>query len=196
MASPLTLSSVAESLERPMAIRSDSFDSSASSSLARRPRVRGRTGSQDGPGWSDKQGALENHSTRTQDEGEHDSEAGVASDQSPGQFPGQQHQLTVNVDNSTPPPRPARSPRRSTFLVEQGELDIPAAVPRDRKISSASGRSAASSRGQAASLQELLDLKNVCVFVIEFLGLYLYPVTRPSLANELLACHAYALHLL
>ena len=163
MASPFILPSVAESTERPMDIRSDSLNSNASSGLAMHPRTHGLTGSsQDGPGWSDKQGALENLSSYAQDNKGRDSDVVVAGDSIPGQHLGEQRQLTVNVNNSEPPPRPARSPRRSTFVVEQGELEIPVSFPRDRKISNASGRSALS-RDQAASLQELLDLKNVRV---------------------------------
>ena len=171
MASPLTLPSVAESTERPMAIRSDSLNSSASSSLARRPRIRGQTGCpHDGPGWSDKRGAPENHSPHAQDNGGRDSDVAVAGYQAPGQYLGEQRPLTVNSEQ---PPRPARSPMRSTFVVEQGELAIPTSLPRDRKMSSASGRSAALSRGQTASLQELLDLKNVRMLVISF-GIHPY----------------------
>ena len=136
-------------LDRPIAVRSDSL-SSNSSGLARRPRIRSRTRTlPEGSCWSDSTGALPDLRASRITETD---------------------LVAEPVQSVPPPPRPPRSPKRSIFNLDNGALDVP--LPRERKISSTSTRSAKSSRGGNASLEELLALKNVCLFFfLSFFGL-------------------------
>lgn len=135
------------STDRPIFGRSDSVSSNGSG-LARRRRIRSRTRTlPDGSVWSDSAGAPKNHI-------EHPA-MGMES-----QVTGAP--LVAEPVQSVPPPRPPRSPRRSGLTLEDGALDAPDAVPRERKISATSARSVPSGRG--ASLEEWLALKNVRVF--------------------------------
>lgn len=152
--------------DRPvLAGRSDSLSSNGSS-LFRRPRIRNRTRTlpegdcrSDSPGG--QPGAVENSRLGSRDV--------ATGHRTPPQGAGDQ---VVAGPLQLAPPRPPRSPRRSgIFEGGNGEPETSAAVLRERKSSATtSSRSQASNRDMAAaSLQELLDLKNVC-----------YVVSRPS----------------
>lgn len=128
--------------------RSDSLASSNASSngLARRSRIRSRTRTlPGGSSWSDTLHA-------NQQDQQMDYSLEEASEQQP-------RHLVMEPVHSVPPPRPPRSPQRALFGSENG--DSRGSAPRERKASAPSTRSALSNRGANASLQELIDLKNV-----------------------------------
>lgn len=164
MASPVnTTNAVPFYTERPAPGRSDSLTSVASSGLARRPRIRSRTRTlPDGSGWSDSPG-FPQVLAGTQD---NTNERGIGEAANTAPPLGNIQHLTVDINKLTPM-RPPRSPKREMLVVEHMEQETPTVERRDRHISIASTtRSAISSRGQNASLQELLDLKNVRLFVL------------------------------
>jgi hypothetical protein len=154
MASTAELVYLPSTSDRPITGRSDSLNGNGSS-LARRPRIPSRTRTlPEGSGWSDTTGALQNQLE--------DLDMGVPTAPRESQVAG--GQIVAEPVQSVPPPRPPRSPKRSLFS-ESASLDVPNAAPRERKISSTSTRSGMSSRG-AASLEELLALKNVGPFFL------------------------------
>lgn len=184
MASP-TSDVVFSPTDRPIPGRSDSLTSNASS-LARRPCIRGRTRTPpEGSRWSDSTGGPQSLAgTRRVNR---DIGAACESQVTEEQLVAEPVQF--------PPPRPPRSSRRSGMLVEEnGELEVPPTVLRDRKHSTTSTRSAKSNRGQNVSLQELIDLKNVRDIPVEC---YIYSdlsTFRPLQANGELVCHVCGQH--
>lgn len=154
MASSAAAELVLGATDRPITGRSDSLTSNTSS-LARRPRIRSRTRTfPEGSCWSDSTGAPQSRTGTKAVNRDIGANTALGESQVAGE------QLVAELVQSASSRSP-RSARRFVPVGENGELDEPTSVLRERKPSTASTRSAASSRGQHASLQELIDLKNV-----------------------------------
>lgn len=177
-----TLDMVLSATDRPITGRSDSLNSNASS-LSRRPRIRSRTRTlPEGSRWSDSTGASQSLSGKRVVA----HEMGAATAPCGSQVTREQ----LVAEPVQLPPRLPRSPRRSGMLVgENGGLEVPHTMHRDRKHSTASTRSAKSSRGQNASLKELIDLKNVRDISVGSYILSDLSTCRPLQANGVKVCH-------